>query len=74
MSRSFGVPLPNFGTDMSHYRVFSHGLILVLCIFSATFFWARGKRSGFIPTYSSLHSQHARAHTDCNLFFFPFFS
>jgi len=33
-----GVRLPNFGTDMSHCRVFSNRLILVLRIFSATFF------------------------------------
>jgi len=33
------VRLPSFGKDMSHCRVFSHRLILVLRISSATFFY-----------------------------------
>jgi len=35
----FGARLENFYTVMSQWRVFSHQLILVLCIFSATFFY-----------------------------------
>jgi len=38
---SFGVRLPNFGTDMSHCRVFGPRLILVLRIFSAAIFTIR---------------------------------
>jgi len=36
-----GVRLSNFGTDISHCRVLSHQLILVLRIFPATFFTIR---------------------------------
>jgi len=48
---SFGVRLPNVGTDMSHCRVLSHRLVSELRIFSATFFL----RSDHILTHS--HNQ-----------------